>query len=90
MQAIPSIKRKRDVPAAPTCTVSLRSALKKVFKAGYMTLTLDQLMLQLSKMRKLTAGLADRNVVVRALQWLSVHDENPLCDYDGHQIHGLM
>ncbi len=66
-------------------------ALKKLFKAGHTTLTLDLLMQKLKEMPKLPAkGLACPSTVVRALQWLSMHDESPLCEFDGQHVRSSM
>ena len=42
-------------------------------------LTLDELMGLLADMRKIAAGLSNRDVVVRALHWLTTNDT--VCSY---------
>ena len=52
---------------------SLRGALKRLFKTGYKTLTLDLLMRKLGEMNGLAKGLARPDTVVCALRWVAEH-----------------
>lgn len=71
--------KRQCIASRPACAVSLRDALLKLARAGHAVLTLDGLMHQLPKMAKLASGLKSRDIVERALHWLTVHDT--ICTY---------
>ena len=76
--------------ALPASAGALRARAHDAWK-HYTTLTLDLLMQKLKEMPKLPAkGLACSSTVVRALQWLSMHDESPLCEFDSQHARSSM
>ena len=80
LQAIPrGISKRQCVQQRPLCAVSLRTALLGIHRRGHTLLTLDELMKLLAGMRKTAAGLCDRDVVERALHWLTTNDT--FCTY---------
>ena len=66
--------------------MSLKDALLGIHRKGHTLLTLDELMRLLAGMRKIAAGLSDRNVVERALHWLTTNDT--VCSYQPESSRG--